>query len=220
MWIQLKGFNIYITYTGGMCLDAVQKGYDSLHWYPTAYAQWEAEPNKHYDYPALGNDVPIYFSIPGEPAGHVAVRLSDGRVASASQAGTHNPMYIHKNIEDLVAFYKSGGVTLNYLGWGEHCANLRIVEWRDKVDTVTIPKSEYEQLKRDSVVHEDVLALFYRVVSGSEITEYGRKNRLDKQAPSVALAEIRTEKGVQERLKKAKEAKKLVNSYLVAEIRE
>lgn len=133
MWNQLVKFNTNVKYRGGWCLEAVQKGFNSLHWYATAYKQWEAEPNKHMGRPIKGLEVPVYFSIEGNAAGHIAVVLSDGRVASASYAGNHDSMAIHANIDQLIKDYADGGVKLKYLGWGEHCANLRVVEKKGDV---------------------------------------------------------------------------------------
>lgn len=128
MWNQLVNFNYDITYVGGWCLAAVQDGYNSLHWFATALKQWEAEPNKHYDRPPSGIDVPVYFSIDGNAAGHIAVLMKNGKVASSSYAGTHRPMALHNGIDGLIKDYAAGGVTLKYLGWGEHCANLKVIE--------------------------------------------------------------------------------------------
>lgn len=146
MWQQNRTTDTGVQYTGGLCLQASQRGYKSAHWYPRAIDQWTAEPFKHYDRPPLGIDVPIYFSIPGIAAGHIANRLSDGRVASASKSGVHNGLYIHKDIDDLVAFYKSGGVQLNYLGWGEMSADVRVVEPKKE------PKIEFVPMETPRVL--------------------------------------------------------------------
>jgi hypothetical protein len=119
--------NTGITYTGGWCLSAVQTAYGTDHKYPTAAAWWSAEPHKHNGTPPKGIEVPIFLTIAGVPAGHVAIWLGDGRVASASQPGTHSGLYIHESIAALIQYYSSV-YKLTYVGWGETVGSVRVVE--------------------------------------------------------------------------------------------
>lgn len=174
MWNQLVKFNTNITYVGGWCLAAVQDGYDSLHWYPTAKEQWNKSPDKHWDMPPEGIDVPVYFNIPTNAAGHVAVRLANGKVASASYAGKHKPMAIHDSIQDLINDYMAGGTVLEYLGWTESCANLKVVQFEEKEEMVT----------------ENQLAVLYRFYLGTGISDFGYKERLGKQTFDFVMKEL------------------------------
>lgn len=127
---QLRDADMNIGYTGGWCLKYVQDAYGTDHPYPTALAAWDAEPvaTSHGEYPPLGITVPIYFSLGNEPAGHVAIRLDDGWVASSTLSGYNARPYLHPSIDDLINVYGryNGGCT--YLGWGEHVGSVRVVE--------------------------------------------------------------------------------------------
>lgn len=123
---QLIQPNTNITYVGGLCLKAVQDAYGTDHPYPTAIAQWNDGQPQHTDLPPAGVAVPIFFSMSGEPAGHVAINLTDGRVASSSEPGTHTGLYIHKDIADLVKYY-STVYKLNYLGWKEVVGTKKVI---------------------------------------------------------------------------------------------
>lgn len=124
---QLKDADMKVGYVGGWCLKYVQDAYGTDHPYPTAMAAWNAEPLKHTDVPPLGITVPIYLALGNVPAGHVAIRLDDGLVASSTQAGSHPRPYLHSSLNDLIATYGkyNGGAT--YLGWGEHVGSVRVV---------------------------------------------------------------------------------------------
>lgn len=128
---QLKDANIGIQYTGGWCLNAVQRAFGAPWSGASATDAWYNRTTyKHTDIPPLGITVPIYFDgLNGEPAGHVAIRLDDGTVASSTLAGTHNGLYIHPNIEHLLQVYRNYGYTgIRYLGWAEDIGGMRVVQ--------------------------------------------------------------------------------------------
>lgn len=138
---QLKDANWKIPYTGGWC-----EGYVEGAWgqatlpsasnqstsgvYNTAIAAWNAEPeiSSHAELPPVGKTVPVYFSLGNVPAGHVAISLDDGKVASSTQAGFHSQGYIHPNLQDLINMYGKYNGGCKYLGWGEHVGRIRVVE--------------------------------------------------------------------------------------------
>lgn len=107
-------------------MSAVQTAFGTDHKYATAAAWWAAEPHKHTGTPPKGVEAPIFLTIAGVPAGHVAISLSDGRVASASQVGTHAGLYIHANIAALISYY-STIYKLTYVGWGETVGSVHAV---------------------------------------------------------------------------------------------
>lgn len=129
MYKQLKDATMKIGYVGGWCLKFVQDAFGTDHPYPTAIAEWDAtSPYNHTDRPPAGVTVPVFFSLGNVPAGHVAISLNDGFIASSTQAGTHATPYFHKNLDDLIAVYGkyNGGAT--YLGWSEMVGSVRVVE--------------------------------------------------------------------------------------------
>lgn len=140
MWKQLRDAAMNTPYLGGWCEGFVEMawGQGAMHknsageYYTTgtygrAIDAWDAEPNKHTDRPPAGVTVPVYLSLGNVPAGHVAISLSDGYIASSTQAGYHSAPYYHKNLDDLIAVYGkyNGGAT--YLGWGEHVGTVSVV---------------------------------------------------------------------------------------------
>jgi len=143
MFQQLKSPDLGITYTGGWCLQAVQNAFNTDHPYPTATAQWVAEKNKHFDKPPQGMAVPVFFSFTSEPAGHIAISLPDGRIASSTQSGTHRGLYIHPNLNDLMKVYKDAGWKMTYLGWGETVGTQQVIKGDD--DMIQNNDSEYQR---------------------------------------------------------------------------
>lgn len=127
MYQQLVNADPSITYVGGLCLAAVQDSFHVKHIYPTASAEWAAQPTKHTDRPPSGIDCPVYFTLQGEPAGHVASQLKNGTVASSSLSGTHKGLYIHANIDALLKFYSAVWV-IKYIGWGEYSGLTQVVK--------------------------------------------------------------------------------------------
>lgn len=142
---QLVDANMKTPYIGGWC-----QGFVGMAWgqsrmndahtetygmYPTATAAWNAEPNKHYDLPPVGKTVPVYFSLANEKAGHVAISLDDGKIASSTQGGYHTKPFFHPNLDDLIAVYSKYNGKCTYLGWGEHVGTLRVIQGDDMVTT-------------------------------------------------------------------------------------
>ena len=124
---QVINANPNVPYTGGWCLAAVQDAFNTDHPYPSAMAQWQNGGSRHVGRPPLGIDVPVFFSMSNEPAGHVAVHLKDGRVASSSKAGKHSSLYIHDSIDDLIGFYAPYH-RLVLLGWSEVVGTKQVVK--------------------------------------------------------------------------------------------
>lgn len=128
-WKQNRDADLTVGYTGGWCLAYVQNAFKTDHPYPTAMAAWQAEANKHTDRPPAGKTVPVYLSLGTEPAGHVAICLDDGWIASSTLNGKQAKPYFHKNLDDLIAVYGKYNGGAKYLGWGEHVGSVRVVEW-------------------------------------------------------------------------------------------
>jgi len=131
-WIQLRDADMSVGYTGGWCLAYVQNAFHTDHPFPTALAAWNANVgggNHPGEVPPLGITVPVYFSLVGEPAGHVAARLDDGYVASSSDPGYHARPYLHPNLDHLMRYY--GGYRPSFLGWSEWVGYVKVVGWED-----------------------------------------------------------------------------------------
>lgn len=148
MWKQLRDASMAVGYVGGWCLKYVQDAFGTDHIYPTAIEAWNNEPNKHTDTPPLGITVPIYLSLGNVPAGHVAIRLDDGWVASSTQPGDHTTPYYHRSIDDLISVYGqyNGGAT--YLGWGEHVGSVQVVEYVSGATTDQVNQDYLDILER------------------------------------------------------------------------
>lgn len=146
---QLCDADMNVGYTGGMCLEYVQDAYHTDHIYPRAIDAWNANVGggNHTDVPPLGITVPVFFSLGNVEAGHVAIRLNDGWVASSTQPGEHGTPYYHKSLDDLIAVYGqyNGGCT--YLGWSEFVGSQRVVEFVP--DVVTATDDEIRQAYQD-----------------------------------------------------------------------
>lgn len=128
MFKQLRDADMTVGYIGGWCLKYVQDAFSTDHIYPTATAAWEGEPNKHFDTPPLGITVPVYLSLGDVPAGHVAIALDDGYIASSTLPGAHDGPYFHKSLDDLIAVYAKYNQGATYLGWGEFVGSVQVVQ--------------------------------------------------------------------------------------------
>lgn len=131
---QLRNPNLNITYVGGFCLAAVRDAFGIDSKYTTAMEDWQSG-NQHKEAPPTGFAVPIYLSLGKEPAGHIAISLPDGRVASSTQAGTHQGLYIHPNLDDLVRVYAGANGGASYLGWSEEVNDVNVIEGGSSMNT-------------------------------------------------------------------------------------
>jgi hypothetical protein len=148
---QLKTPNLNITYTGGMCLKAIEDAFGTAHLYPTASASWAANEGNHpNENPPTGVYVPIYFSLWKVPAGHIAISLPDGRVASSTQEGVHQGLYIHPNMKDLIMMYAKANGGCAYLGWSERLAGTPIVQGGTEMTGQQIAAAIYAVLGGDN----------------------------------------------------------------------
>ncbi|MDR0950908.1 MAG: S-layer homology domain-containing protein [Candidatus Ancillula sp.] len=185
-WSQKYWPNWDIPYTGGWCLSYVDNAYISAganqlnHVYPTATAWWNGAKKKHLGVPPLGIEVPIYFTLVGEPAGHAAIRRADGSVVSASQSGNHQHPYVHKSIQDLLNFY--GTVwDIKYIGWAEDVRDNPVV---NQVATHT----EYSYNPNSNVTRQQMAMFLYRLAgkpaftpSSQDINRFTDLNGVDEQ---------------------------------------
>ena len=159
-WSQLAAPNLGITYTGGWCLKAVEDAFNTEHLYPSAMDSWNAGNGNHPgEQPPAGVAVPVYFTLGSTPAGHIAISLPDGRVASSTQEGTHQGLYIHPTLQDLINIYTQYDQGCTYLGWSERLANTQIVADQgaaNDMDTHQIAKDLYLVLT-GSVPGDDII---------------------------------------------------------------
>lgn len=134
-WQQVKTPNLGITYIGGWCLSAVDEAFGTPHLFGTATADWQSGENGHgnhdNDLPPRGVAVPVYFSLGSTDDGHIAIALPDGTVASSTLTGTHQGLYIHPSLHDLVTMYGQYNKGCTYLGWSEGVAYTEVVKWVD-----------------------------------------------------------------------------------------
>lgn len=129
-YIQTRDANWRVPYTGGMCLQYVQNAFSTDHPYPSAIDAWNANyggGNHPNEQPPVGKTVAVYFALGNVPAGHVAICLDDGTVASSTQAGYHTQGYLHPNMQNLESVYGqyNGGCT--YLGYSEYVGTVRVI---------------------------------------------------------------------------------------------
>lgn len=130
MWKQLLSPNLAIEYTGGLCLKAVRQAFGINAKHATASDDWESSKRlgkSHAEMAPKGFSVPVHFSLGDEPAGHIAIYLPDGRVASSTKSGTHQGLYIHPDIQDLIDIYARYHKSCTYLGWSEVVEDVAVI---------------------------------------------------------------------------------------------
>lgn len=112
----------------GMCLWWVQQTVGAVHAFNTALDEWNANLDNHAGSPP-SLWVPIFFTIKGNPAGHVCWSAPDGSVYSTSSSTSLTPVH-HASIDALNQYY---GGRLTYLGWSEIVSNIRIVKENEMI---------------------------------------------------------------------------------------
>jgi hypothetical protein len=134
-WIQLKDADMTVGYTGGWCLKYVQDAFGTDHPFPSAIDSWNGNVgngNHPGEVPPMVMTVPVYLSLGNVPAGHVAIRLDDGGVASSSYAGYHPTPHFYSNLDGLINDYATYNGGANYLGWSEYVGTVKVVGWQDE----------------------------------------------------------------------------------------
>lgn len=155
-WTQLRQPNVNKPCTPGWCLVYVQDVFGIPAKQPSALADWNANTYNHADqnFPE-GVAVPIWFSGKSGDLklyGHVAVRMADGSVWSASHPTSHEPMHF-ASIDALNKYYS---YQLIYLGWTEDVEDVRVIEQEEDMKPT---------LTRDQVLWH------YRLIAGVEPSE-------------------------------------------------
>jgi hypothetical protein len=133
-WTQLRQPGVNKPCRPGWCLVYVQDVFGIPAKQPSALADWQANTYNHadQDFPE-GVAVPIWFSGRSGDLklyGHVAVRMSDGSVWSASHPTSDQPMHFN-SIDALNSYY---GGQLIYLGWSEDVEDVLVIEQEEDVE--------------------------------------------------------------------------------------
>lgn len=130
-YTQTRDANWQVPYVGGWCLKYVQDAFGTDHPYPTAIAAWNANyggGNHPGELPPAGKTVAVYFLLGNVPAGHVAISLDDGSVASSTQPGSHAEGFIHPNLQNLIDVYGKYNGGCSYIGWSEYVGTVQVVK--------------------------------------------------------------------------------------------
>lgn len=84
--------------------------------------------NHPNELPPKGLRVAVFFSLGSTPAGHTAIQLEDGRVASSTQVGYHTAPFIHPSLQDLINTYAKSNNGCEYLGYSEYIGRVKVIE--------------------------------------------------------------------------------------------
>lgn len=162
-YIQIRGANIGVTYTGGWCLKAVQDAFGTPHIYASATDDWNSGEhngdtslgNHDGELPPSGVQVPVYLYLNNVPEGDVAISQGDGTIAAAAQSGTHNGLFIYSSLQAYINDYAryNGGAT--YRGWSEGTANTRVVQYQPDITTQNM--SQVDSIPFNTQTQDDPL---------------------------------------------------------------
>jgi hypothetical protein len=165
-YIQVKKPNYNIPYVGGFCEGYVEgtvgeatiptpKEPVTFGVFKSASGAWANLKGKHPgEQPPKGVSVALYFTLGSTPAGHTAIWLGDGRVASSSQGGYHTSPAIHPSLQNLIDVYAAYNQGCTYLGWSEYIGNVQVVKKGEDVEKVTLNTARilaYSILGRDGI---------------------------------------------------------------------
>lgn len=106
----IKGRNV--DYWAGWCDAAVRLGFNIPPLWGSAKATWQNAKRRHTNRNFPNADVPIFYDVPGVPAGHVAVRLANGKVVTTGLNDSHM-------VFDSIELFERRWSSLKYLGWVE-----------------------------------------------------------------------------------------------------
>jgi hypothetical protein len=187
-YTQTRDANWQVPYVGGWCLKYVQDAFGTDHPYPTAIAAWNANyggGNHPGELPPAGKTVAVYFSLGNVPAGHVAISLDDGSVASSTQPGSHSQGFIHPNLQNLIDVYGKYNGRCSYLGWSEYVGTVRVVQpvnqptqGGDMADKLN--KMAWQQLAHGILGRNGLSGRTNALDGSSDVTDYiGRELTLD-----------------------------------------
>lgn len=167
---QLKKPRTDIQARPGWCAEAVQLSFN-VPWIGSSAADaWSRAKYKHKN-SSFPNDVavPVYFTMKGEPAGHIVVRMANGSVWSASDEDY--AFDYHPNMKHLLDFY---GGRLTILGWSEDLNGTRVIE------------------KEDDMITKIIANCLRRFYTGKECTADELKRWVGKKTPDQVRNEILT----------------------------
>lgn len=123
---------------------------------------------------------------------------------SEVHAGARNP---YRSINELISWF--GAYNARYIGWSTHC------DGREYARVKQLPPREEKEM-----VTRNGLAVLYKFYLGSDVSEYGLKNRLGKQTFDEAQADILNSPEYAARIAKIKESQVGLVSHLPARISE
>lgn len=124
----------------GWCLQYVQGVFNAPWSGATATQGWNLTKHKHKN-DKFPNDVavPVWFSMKGEPAGHVAVRMKDGSYYSTSHPTSNKPTH-HPNLQHLLDYY---GGRLKLRGWSEDMNGYKVIKEKESKEMITKFECDY-----------------------------------------------------------------------------
>lgn len=131
MTTQLITPNPNVPCTPGYCLMYVQSTFGIGAKYPSAITAYNASTTKHQDqnWPALW--FPIWFTVNGNPYGHVALHAPDHSIYSSSSPTANTPVH-HPSLAAMQSYWGKGTM-LNYLGWTEDVEDTRVIGGDDQM---------------------------------------------------------------------------------------
>jgi|GEM_PF-3120777 len=118
----------------GMCLRYTRQWFGVASKYPTAASAWSHAAHKHPgEMPPSGAVVPVWFKYTN-PAGHVAMRLSDGSVV------TVNGFKVSRFSSIAAMTWAGFGA---YLGWAEDLNGVRVYTPATPASNTTTPTATF-----------------------------------------------------------------------------
>lgn len=124
IYVQLITPTPNIPCTPNLCLKYVRETYKIPAKYLSAIRNWNASKTQHKDKNFPNNWVPVWFTVVGNSAGHVALRQPDGSIWSSSSSFATQPVH-HPS---LTAMYNYWDNRLAYLGWTEDIENVKVIK--------------------------------------------------------------------------------------------
>jgi hypothetical protein len=127
-YTQLLTPNTNITVVPDECLQDVREafGIAATGKYPTAISNWNASPTKHEDEDWPSFWFPIWFTVKGITAGHVAIHAPDNSIYSSSSS-TSSTFVHHPNLAAMQQYWANGTI-LTYLGWTNDVEDTTVIK--------------------------------------------------------------------------------------------
>lgn len=157
---QLKTPDLNVDVIPGWCLAAVKDAFGVQAKYASATLGWQHS-IQHQDKNFPENVyIPIWFSIPSVPEGHVAILNTYNGYIYSTSSKTSTKFTVHTSLDAMIKYY--GSLNLTYLGWSEDVNDIKVIEEVDMPLTDSQVDRAFKGFRRSDPTEKELQNPDYR----------------------------------------------------------